>query len=235
LLKFMTDGDNMAEQKNWRQAIPLYKDAQNVDPSHTAINNQLGHKICNAYVTLSIGPAALEACTEAVTRDPVHAGSHMKRAEAYIMMEKYQEAVYDYNKALQLEQGNNEAQQGLQRAQALLKRSLKKDYYKILGVPKTASSKDIKKAFRNGALRYHPDKMAGQPDEVKHEMEVKFRELGQAYEVLMDADLRKRYDSGEDITGSVAEKNGQTANQQQGGNPFGFPFGQQTYTFRWGG
>lgn len=64
----------------------------------------------------------------------------------------------------------------------------KKDYYKSLGVERDASSKDIKKAFRKMALKYHPDK---NPDT---DTTKKFREVAEAYEVLSDEDKRRQYD-----------------------------------------
>ncbi|RVE64424.1 hypothetical protein OJAV_G00125720 [Oryzias javanicus] len=64
------------------------------------------------------------------------------------------------------------------------------DYYKILGVPKTASQDDIKKAYRKLALKWHPDK---NPDN-KEEAEKKFKELAEAYEVLSDKSKRDAYD-----------------------------------------
>jgi len=64
----------------------------------------------------------------------------------------------------------------------------KKDYYKVLDVDRSASQKDIKKAFRNLALKYHPDK---NPDE---DTSRKFREIAEAYEVLRDEEKRRQYD-----------------------------------------
>ncbi|XP_077565789.1 dnaJ homolog subfamily B member 9-like [Stigmatopora nigra] len=64
----------------------------------------------------------------------------------------------------------------------------KRDYYDILGVPKVASERQIKKAFHKLALKYHPDRNRG-PD-----AEVKFREIAEAYETLSDDKRRKEYD-----------------------------------------
>lgn len=64
-----------------------------------------------------------------------------------------------------------------------------RDYYEILGVKKTDSTATIKKAFRNLALKYHPDK---NPD--KKNAEEQFREIAEAYEVLSDPDRRRTYD-----------------------------------------
>jgi curved DNA-binding protein len=64
-----------------------------------------------------------------------------------------------------------------------------KDYYETLGVPRTASDTDIKKAFRKLAREFHPDVAKD-----KKKAEEKFKEINEAYEVLGDADKRKKYD-----------------------------------------
>lgn len=65
----------------------------------------------------------------------------------------------------------------------------KRDYYEVLGLSKSASDSDIKKAYRKLAKKYHPD---ANPD--NKEAEVKFKEVTEAYEVLSDADKRAAYD-----------------------------------------
>ncbi len=66
----------------------------------------------------------------------------------------------------------------------------KRDYYEVLGVSKTASADEIKKAYRTLAKKYHPDL---HPDN-REEAEAKFKEISEAYEVLSDPDKRGRYD-----------------------------------------
>lgn len=65
----------------------------------------------------------------------------------------------------------------------------KRDYYEVLGVSKTATDEEIKKAYRKLALKYHPDYNPG--DKTAEE---KFKEINEAHEVLSDPDKRKRYD-----------------------------------------
>ena len=67
--------------------------------------------------------------------------------------------------------------------------STKRDYYEVLGVEKTASEAEIKKAYRKLAIQYHPDKNPGDK-----EAEEKFKEAAEAYSVLSDKDKRARYD-----------------------------------------
>ena len=65
----------------------------------------------------------------------------------------------------------------------------KRDYYEVLGVQKSASAEEIKKAYRKAAMKYHPDRNPGDK-----EAEAKFKEVGEAYEVLSDDSKRQRYD-----------------------------------------
>src|SRR5208283_327358 len=68
---------------------------------------------------------------------------------------------------------------------------MKKDYYEILGVPKTAVLADIKKAYRSLALKYHPDRV---PEAEKKAAEEKFKEISEAYGVLSDPQKKQTYD-----------------------------------------
>ncbi|OGW85340.1 MAG: molecular chaperone DnaJ [Omnitrophica bacterium RIFCSPLOWO2_01_FULL_45_10] len=67
----------------------------------------------------------------------------------------------------------------------------KRDYYEVLGLGRNATTDDVKKAYRNLALKYHPDRVS---TDKKKEAEERFKEVSEAYEVLIDANKRANYD-----------------------------------------
>src|SRR5574344_2530117 len=70
----------------------------------------------------------------------------------------------------------------------------KRDFYEVLGVAKTATADELKKAYRKKAIQYHPDRQQGKTDAEKKEAEEKFKEAAEAYDVLSDPNKRARYD-----------------------------------------
>lgn len=103
-----------------------------------------------------------------------------------------------------------------------------KDYYKVLGIEKSASQDDIKKAFRKLALKYHPDKTKGDKS-----AEEKFKEINEANEVLGDPEKRKKYDE----LGANYQYYQQYGNQSQGfdWSQYASPGGsQRSYSFESG-
>ena len=92
----------------------------------------------------------------------------------------------------------------------------KRDYYEVLGVEKSASEEQLKKAYRKLAMKYHPDT---NPDD--KDAEQKFKEINEAYGVLSDKDKRARYDQ----FGHAGVDPNFGAGGPGGGNPFGGGFG----------
>ncbi len=136
-------------------------------------------------------------------------------------------AATDYQKAHQIDENMTRAKEGYSRAQKLKKQSKKRDYYKILGVSRSASKKEIMRAYRKLASKWHPDQYHG--DE-KQKAEKMFIDIASAKEVLTNAEKRQKFDNGEDPL-DPEQQNGFSG---QGFNPFaqGFdPFGGR-YSFK---
>ncbi len=99
------------------------------------------------------------------------------------------------------------------------------DFYETLGVPRNASQKDIRQAYRSMARQYHPDVNGGEKTS-----EEKFKQINEAYSVLSDASKRRRYDRhGENWANS--DRIEEAARGRRGGVRWGDPGGNQSFSF----
>ncbi|CEH15947.1 Molecular chaperone (DnaJ superfamily) [Ceraceosorus bombacis] len=185
-----------------QEAIKLYTDAlQAADEAISAEGEVAGFKAllysnrATANYKLEKYREAITDCDGALNLNPGYSKALRTRARSKLKNENYEEAVRDFKAAVEESQASGNAtelnalKQELRSAEADLKRSKKKDYYKILGVPKDASSADIKKAYRKESLKHHPDKGGD---------EEKFKLTNEAFSVLSDDQKRKRHDMGAD-------------------------------------
>ncbi|GMH30089.1 hypothetical protein Nepgr_031932 [Nepenthes gracilis] len=207
LLKKTKSAEDNIDKGKLRLAAEDYKAALVLDPDHVAHNVHLHLGLCKVSVKLSRGKDALNSCTEALNIDEELTEALYQRGEAKLLTEDWEGAVEDLKAAAQKLPQDMNIREALMRAEKALKLSKRKDWYKVLGVSKTASIADIKRAYKKLALQWHPDKNTENRDEAEN----KFREIAAAYEVLADDDKRARYDRGED--------------EETGPGPGGFGFG----------
>lgn len=135
----------------------------------------------------------------------------------------------DYRRALELDENLGRAKDGLATAQKRQKQASKRDYYKILGLRRGAGKKEINKAYRKLAQKWHPDNF--QDEEEKKAAEKKFMDIAAAKEVLSDDEMRAKFDRGEDPLDPEQQQGG-----HGGGHPFhgfhGNPFGGGNFQFK---
>ncbi|KAI8908378.1 hypothetical protein EDD86DRAFT_191604 [Gorgonomyces haynaldii] len=151
---------------------------------------------CLAYSKIRKDVESIEWCTKALQMDENNIEALIGRAESYLSQGDYQESVQDYERAFKINRNDERVFAGYQKAQKLLKQAGMRDYYKILDVPRSATTKEIKKAYRKLAQQWHPDKYKG--DLTNEQVQKKMAEINTAYEVLGNDELRERYDSGDD-------------------------------------
>lgn len=205
LLKMARAIDNQKEIGNTafktnklEEAYDAYTAAMEIDPSNDHMNSRLYSNRAAVLQKQKKFDEALLDCDKAIELDNEFYKAYSRRAGCYMETEQYEEAVRDYKKLTEVDASNREYHNLLRKAELELKKSLRKDYYKILGLSKTATETEIKKAYRKLALQYHPDKNAG--DE---KAEARFKEVGEAYAILSDPQKKARFDSGADLDGGM--------------------------------
>ncbi|KAN0064556.1 hypothetical protein ACQY0O_002184 [Thecaphora frezii] len=215
--------DSQVQEGEEEAVLPLDRQAA-VDRS--ALLFEVYAMYCKAYSELNEVAKATEFCDKVLARDPDNVDAIVARADRLLNEERYEEAVRDYTKAFESSGHQDRAiHQKLTQAQKRLKLSQTKDYYKVLGVKRNDDLATIKKAYRKMARENHPDKGGSQE---------KMAQINEAWGVLGDEELRKRYDMGDDPNDPAGQHGGQGNPFAQGGSPFDMFF-QQSGGFPGGG
>ncbi|XP_029931960.1 dnaJ homolog subfamily C member 3b [Myripristis murdjan] len=216
LSKQLDAAEELIQEERYQEAIEKYESAMKTEPNVPFYTNLAKERICHCLVKIKRAHDAIDVCSEAHQRDPRNVNVLRDRAEAFILNQDYEKAVEDYQEAREFDSDSNEIREGLERAQKLLKISRKRDYYKILGVNRSASKQEIIKAYRKLAQQWHPDNFQSEAE--KKEAEKKFIDIASAKEVLTDPEMRQKFDAGED----PLDPENQQGGGGQGGH--GWPF-----------
>jgi DnaJ homolog subfamily C member 3 len=204
--KSLTQLDNFVRGEQWSKIINVLIDdglLEQIQKSHDQLKKdntlksnspkrllaQLKEWACQSYSNIKQFDLALPHCNVALELNPESIPSLLAKAEHLLSTESYDQAIQLLNKANESTGGSNQKiRQQLERAQRLLRQSKKRDYYKILGVPRSADTKTIRKAYRDLSKKYHPDKYRGNLD--ADAVSQKMAEINSAYEVLSNEGLR---------------------------------------------
>ncbi|XP_043602886.1 dnaJ homolog subfamily C member 7 isoform X2 [Bombus pyrosoma] len=235
LKKKKEEGNAAYEMEQYLKAYQLYTEALTIDPQNIVTNAKLHFNKATVAAKLNRLNESVTECTEALKLDEKYLKALLRRAASYMELKEYEKAVRDLEKAYKMDKSSDNKRL-LMEGKLALKRSKRKDYYKILGIDKNASTDDIKKAYRKRAMVHHPDRHPNATEGEKKEQEKKFKEVGEAYGILSDPKKRSRYDSGHDI--DDAEGGFQDIDPNVVFQTFfqhdGYQFRADSYTFHFG-
>lgn len=149
------------------------------------------------------------------------------KADLLAEKEDYSEALKLFQESHKLKQSKR-AREGVEKMKRLQKQSKKRDYYKILGVGRSADESEINRAYRKLAAKWHPDRH--QDEKSKKEAQAKFMDIADAKAVLSDPQKRQQYDRGED---PLDPESKQQSHHGFHGDPFAhFGGGGSPFTFK---
>ncbi|KAI1769021.1 hypothetical protein GGR53DRAFT_273873 [Hypoxylon sp. FL1150] len=180
--------DRMKEEGNaeykagrWQAAFNKYSAALEVDPSNRGTNSKLFQNRALCRLKLKQFTEAIDDCDRAISLDSTYTKARKTKANALGQAERWEDAVREWKSIHDLDPEDRTIPKEIRRAELELKKSQRKDYYKILGVGKDADEVAIKKAYRKLAIIHHPDKNPNDEEAAE-----RFKDIGEAYETLSD-------------------------------------------------
>uniref|UniRef100_A0A182K1I7 J domain-containing protein n=1 Tax=Anopheles christyi TaxID=43041 RepID=A0A182K1I7_9DIPT len=209
--KVYVDAQQAREEQRYPDCIAGGEKLIKLEPDVPMIVYNGKQLLCSCLVKDEEFTDAVVRCREALDIYP-DPEVMCDRAEALIGAEMYDEAIAQYREALEVNDNLQRAKDGIEHAQRVQKQAERRDYYKILGVKRTATKQEIVKAYRKAAQKWHPDSYQG---DQKKMAEKKFIDVAAAKEVLTDPEKRRQFDAGQDPLDPEAGRNG-----FGGGNPF---------------
>jgi len=228
--KFLIAAKDSRERQEWDECVSNAQKVLKNEPTIEGIRFHAYDRLCHCQKELGNAAESRKACSDAIKIED-EPRLYCDRAEAYLLEDMFDEALKDFRTALEKDEGFARAKEGMAKAQKLQKQAGKRDYYKILGVKRSATKKEISKAYKKLALEWHPDKF--QDEEEKKVAEKKFMDIASAKEVLSDPEMRQKYDAGEDPL-DPESGGGDHPFRQNGGFHFpgGNPFGGGPFQFK---
>jgi len=194
-------GDAAFEAQKYEEAIQHYIEAIAIEPDHVNFSRPTNFLIVQAYSKEKKHTEAIKMAREIVEENDEALDALWALGDALTDFEQYEEALQIFRQALEAAPDADtadmriKARKKVQEAEVALKQSKEINYYKVLELSRTASPKEIKKAYHKLALANHPDKNLDN----KEEADKKFQDISEAYEILSNDELRGKYDRGEPV------------------------------------
>jgi len=167
---------------------------------NSAVLARLYVERAKADVRLKDWRMVLKDVGQATYRDHELVQPYLFRAQALQNLDRYEDAVKELEGLFGWYREQS-VYDKLQEAKFLLRRKKRPNYYELLNVPSVASLLEIKKAYRERAAEWHPDKKGHLDEAARKNAEEMFKRIGEAYEVLTDTTKKDLYDKGYDLEG----------------------------------
>lgn len=232
IVKLLDSMKNSVEQQDWKKCLEAGEKLIKSNENDVSIKVNAYRLSCHCNREEGNLGSAIQECNEILEFDDSDVDTLIQRAEAYMMDEEYDLATADFEKVLEWDSSNEAAQKGKEQAKRAKELVGKRDYYKILGVRRNANKREINKAYRKMAQKWHPDNFKNEND--KKKAEKKFIDIAAAKEVLSDEEKRQVFDNGQDPLDSETGHRSQNSggfNGFQGFNPFGGRGGRSDFFF----
>ena len=179
--RMKTEGNAEYKGGRWQAAIDKYTDALDVDPLNKGTNSKLLQNRALCRNKLKDYKGAITDCEQALRLEPSYTKAKKTMANALGLSGDWEAAVRVLKEIQEQDPQEPGIAKEVRSAEMELKKSKRKDYYKILGVEKDADENQIKKAYRKAAIIHHPDK---NPDD--EQAAERFKDIGESYETLSD-------------------------------------------------
>lgn len=189
------EGTKLFKDHKYELALQKYRQAAEVDEFNRAFNAAAYMNIGTCLAKLNKHKEAIREFSKSIECNPTYAKAYLKRSDSYEKTDNFVAAEQDLRQAQHNDPSLN-LDNDIRQLSKKAKQQSKKDYYKLLGVEKTATEAEIKKAFKKKTLELHPDRHADKSEEEKKEAEAKFKEANEAYSVLSDPKKKQQYDMG---------------------------------------
>ena len=192
-----TKANSLFKSEKYDEAISEYTKLLEFDPEN---KNFISIILTNRALCLKKQGKNMEALKdvdEAIKNNPNYATAYIRRALIYEEFKMFDDAKSDLSKAKELYPSNPKIEGYINEANQKADSARNRDYYQILGLNKSATPEEIKKAYRKLALKYHPDRNS-ESEQSKKIAQRKFEDVSDAYSVLSDPKKKQMFDQGVD-------------------------------------
>ncbi|CAJ1372766.1 unnamed protein product [Effrenium voratum] len=190
----------LMDSREFEKALEVVDSMLELCQDNTAMMASLYTERAKANVRLKDWRSVIKDVGQATYRNHSLVQPYLFRAQALQALERHEDAVKELESLMSWHPVES-VYHKVEEAKFLLRKHKRKNYYEVLGVPSVASHLEIKKAYRERAAEWHPDKKSHLDEAARKNAEEMFKTIGEAYEILTDPAKKELYEKGYDLEG----------------------------------